>query len=166
MNQPIIPELPSNPDKLQKLVALKELMLRVKDRDASAFNYSTHIRHKKDISNDKPIYQDLKCETDIINYCGSPACVAGWSVLLDPTILDDEDTQFDFWLDVKLRQTDFLELTDMEADFLFMGNEYFDENGVSIYPDVYKGKGSWFSLAQVSIDEAIDRLSFLIKMTE
>jgi hypothetical protein len=157
--QPFIPELPKNPDKIQKLFALRELLQKVADLKDSdnrvLFNYGdSHFRSK--IMNDHPTFRLLNEQTpEILEQCGTPGCVAGWAGVLDPEhwVCDTQN-----WTRNKIQARQFLELTFDEAEFLFMGDAYFDADDRMLYGSV--------ELKDATIQEAIKRLDFLIKLNE
>lgn len=163
---PFIPELPSNPDKIQKLFALRELLQKVadlKDQDNDVlFNYGdSHFRCG--IMNDHPVVDILKKHyADTLHTCGTPGCVAGWTGLLDPEhAVSDEN----YWDCNKERAAHFLELTENESQFLFLCQEFIDHSGVILYPhwcDQTYGP----TLSAVPIQEAIKRIDFLIQQNE
>lgn len=161
---PFIPELPPNPDKLQKLFALRELLQKVanlKDKNGvQLFNYGdSHFRSR--LFYDHPAFNILYAEAPLaVNHCGTPGCVAGWCGILDPS---HSVTDAQGWNTNKNYAQEFLELTYDEAEFLFMGDSYRDEEGEELYPGILD-KYKCLSLAP--IEEAIKRLDFLIKLNE
>ena len=163
-HQPFIPELPDNPDKIQKLFALRELLQKVADLKDEAgdvlFNYGdSHMRGR--IFEDHPVVNILNTENPgAIHSCGTPGCVAGWTGLLDP---EHKITTNGSWAHNKERAKEFLELTEIESEFLFMGDAYFDSDGELLASSVYI---RYNSLSQAPITEAIKRIDFLIKQNE
>ena len=166
--QPFIPELPPNPDKIQKLFALRELLQKVanlKDKNGvQLFNYGdSHFRSR--LFYDHPAFNILYAEAPLaVNHCGPPGCVAGWAGVLDP---DHSVCASQGWCTNYKNARRFLELTLDEGNFLFMGGPYYDEDSEDEdredYPDAIEKYGS---LSQVPIEEAIRRIDFLIKKNE
>ena len=164
---PFIPELPPNPDKIQKLFALRELLQKVadlkNDSGSPLFNYAdSHFRNK--LVNEHPVANILQQEApEALHECGTPGCVAGWCGILDPK---HSVSDTNWWDTNKLLARQFLELTSKEANFLFLCSEYYDhDEDEELYPcwidQTYGG-----NLASVPIEEAIKRLDFLIKQNE
>ena len=164
---PFIPELPPNPDKIQKLFALRELLQKVadlKDQDNNTlFNYGdSHFRCGK--MEEHPIVKTLSNEKPgHIHVCGTPACVAGWTGFLDPerSIRDEQ-----YWDWNKEHAAKFLELTEGETNFLFLCQEYIDQDGTIIYPHWAEQDDDWLTLSDIPIKEAIKRIDFIIKQNE
>lgn len=164
--KPFIPELPPNPDKIQKLFALRELLQKVAglkdDKGCIVFDYGdSHIRHAQ--FDKHPVINILDQENaEALASCGTPGCVAGWCGLLDPvhTVCDTN-----YWDSNKAHATDFLELTNNEADFLFLCEGYYSDEGELLYLP-WHDQDYGPTLAYVPIEEAIKRLDFLIAQNE
>ena len=161
-HEPFIPELTPNADKIQKLVALRELLQKVADRkdvfDGTLFNYGFSHFGPYEVH---PLLDILRNDyLEVVHECGTPGCVAGWIGYLDTnhTITDTMD-----WVDSFNAGKEFLELTQEEAKFLFLALSYFP-NEEDYYPS-WCEQGYIF-LNRVPISEAINRVSFLIKHNE
>lgn len=146
-----IPKLSPNPNKLQKLQALKKLLENVKDDQPNAFDYSVGLsRTSGDRSRDYPIEEIQQFMTDNnIHLCGTPGCVAGWCAVLNSEAKDDYTT---WWGDISTLSSQFLELTYRERGFLFMADEDFG------FPNLF--------LEDATIDDALERLSHIIYRVE